>query len=148
MCSFLEYWQITGIFMIRLYFWGLWFHLWIHWWPIPAGYLMALTGNQGNRDKISRHKLVRSKSMRTGRKQEASGVLVGSRKVIWRRKSAHFCGSNTLSAFWAMLCCSWSSSGESLKVDLGRSGGWIELGAISRATSISAHWCRSSKLST
>lgn len=81
--SFLELSQIIGVFPINLYFWELLFCLWIHWLSMPVGYPVVLLGYKGNRDKIIRYKLVRQQSKRTGRKQQASSMSMGSKAMVW-----------------------------------------------------------------
>lgn len=73
MWRFLELSQVTCLFPISLYVWGLFFCLRIYWLTMPVGHPMALFRYKGIRDKIIRRKPVRWElKRRAGRKQEAS----------------------------------------------------------------------------
>lgn len=138
MWSFLELSHIVGIFLISLYFWGLLFCLWIYWLTMPVAYFMALLGYEGIRDKIIRRKLVRRESKRrAGTKQQASEEV----SKWWSEGGVLISVAAMLRLLYGQCCAArWSSSGESVKADLGRSEVWSEVGAISRATSVSADW--------
>jgi len=115
---------------------------------MPVGYPMALLWYKGNRGKIIRRKLVRQQWKRTSRKQQKHEKCQWGTESRSEGRNAPVSVAATLHLLYGQCCAAEERrAGESVRADLGRSEVWSEVGAISRATSISADWGRSSEAS-